>query len=70
MCCDPYRLDVAGGGTVFSRARFGDWSTGVVATPKPTVTEDETDRSRPIPTPREIPTHTGLVSVLVFSFGN
>ena len=39
MCCDPYRSDVAGGGTILSRARFGDRSIGVVSAPKPTVTE-------------------------------
>ena len=39
ICYDPYRSDIAGGGTIFSQAWSDDRSTGFVSTPKPTVTE-------------------------------
>ena len=44
MCYNPYRSDVTGGGTVFSRAWLGVRSDGAVAAPESTVTEI-TDRS-------------------------
>ena len=43
-CYDPYRSDVAGGGTVFSRVWSGVWSDGAVAAPESIVIEI-TDRS-------------------------
>ena len=38
-CYDPYRSDVAGGGTVFSRVWSGVWSDGAVAAPESIVIE-------------------------------
>ena len=39
MRCDPYRSDVTGGGTVFSRVWSGVRSDGAVAAPESTVIE-------------------------------
>ena len=40
MCHDPCKLDVSGGETILSRARFGDRSDGAVSAPEPNITED------------------------------
>ena len=39
MCYDPYRSDVTGGGTVFSRVWLGVRSDGAAVAPESTVTE-------------------------------
>ena len=67
--CDPYRSDVAGGGCCcwWSSPELGSVTGQLVLWPHQNrlLPNMETDRSCSIPTPREIPKHTGLVSVLV-----